>query len=58
MGKKTIIRQLISKFGIMSTEMQIAYERDMAVMREDGTIDYIDNTPEETGKDKFQAPKR
>lgn len=57
MGKKTIIRQLISKFGIMSTEMQIAYERDMAVMREDGTIDYIDNTPEETGKDKFQAPK-
>lgn len=54
MGKKTIIRQLISKYGIMSTEMQFAYERDMAVIREDGTIDYVDNQPEETGKEKFQ----
>lgn len=49
MAKKTMIRQLISKWGIMSIDMQKAYEGDQAVIREDGTPDYVDNveTPEE-----------
>lgn len=49
MAFKTMLRQLISKWGIMSVELQTAIDKDMAVMREDGTTDYIDNQPVETG---------
>ena len=48
MAFKTMLRQLISKWGIMSIEMQMAYEGDMAEIREDGTNSYIDNQPEGT----------
>lgn len=43
MARKTMLRQLISKWGIMSTEFQSAFESDQAVIREDGAIDYVDN---------------
>ena len=43
MAYKTMLRQLISKWGIMSIDMQNAYESDMAVINEDGTKEYIDN---------------
>lgn len=46
MAYKTILRQLISKWGIMSIEMQRAYEGDMAEIREDGANSYVDNQPE------------
>lgn len=42
MALKTMIRQLISKWGIMSIELQNAIESDQAVIREDGTKDYVD----------------
>jgi len=47
MAKKTMLRQLISKWGIMSVDMERAYVGDQAVIREDGTPDYIDNVPDE-----------
>lgn len=43
MAEKTMIRQLISKWGIMSIEMQKAYEGDMGVIQEDGSVRYVDN---------------
>ena len=43
MAYKTMLRQLISKWGIMSIDMQTAYESDMAVINEDGSKEYIDN---------------
>jgi recombination protein RecT len=43
MAKKTMLRQLISKWGIMSIQMQKAYQGDQAVIREDGSYDYVDN---------------
>lgn len=43
MAYKTMLRQLISKWGIMSTEFQQAYESDMSVIKEDGTKVYVDN---------------
>lgn len=46
MAYKTMLRQLISKWGIMSTEMQNAYENDMAVINEDGSKEYVDNMEE------------
>ncbi len=46
MAFKTMLRQLISKWGIMSIEMQQAVERDMAAINTDGTYDYVDNETE------------
>ena len=43
MAYKTMLRQLISKWGIMSIEMQSAIDADMAVINTDGTKDYVDN---------------
>lgn len=43
MAKKTLLRQIISKWGIMSIEMQRAYEADMAVLDENGNPNYVDN---------------
>lgn len=43
MAYKTMLRQLISKWGIMSIEMQSAIDADMAVINDDGTKDYVDN---------------
>lgn len=42
MAYKTMLRQLISKWGIMSIEMQSAIDADMAVIHEDGTKDYVE----------------
>ena len=44
MAKKTLLRQLISKWGIMSIEMEKGYAGDMGIINEDGSVDYIDNT--------------
>lgn len=46
MAKKTLLRQLISKWGIMSTEMQKAYTSD-GTMSEVGENNEIVATPEE-----------
>lgn len=43
MAYKTMLRQLISKWGIMSIEMQEAFDKDMAEIKEDGTYNYIEN---------------
>lgn len=43
MAKKTMIRMLLSKWGIMSVEMIHAYVNDMSVIDEDGTARYVDN---------------
>ena len=46
MGFKTMIRQLISKWGIMSVEMQTAFTNDMAIISENGEPDFVDNKEE------------
>lgn len=43
MAYKTMLRQLISKWGIMSIELQNAIDSDMAVINEDGTKEYVEN---------------
>ena len=42
MAYKTMLRQLISKWGIMSIELQQAIDGDMAVIHEDGTRNYVE----------------
>ena len=46
MAYKTMLRQLISKWGIMSIDMQTAIDADMAVINADGTKNYVDNEDE------------
>lgn len=55
MAYKTMLRQLISKWGVMSIEMQNAFDADMAEIREDGTSQYVDNQSEETDEEYIDA---
>lgn len=52
MACKTMLRQLISKWGIMSIDMQTAYLADEGAMSKDvgdfGTVDYVDTDATET----------
>ena len=47
MAMKTMLRQLISKWGIMSIDLQTAVDKDMAVIHEDGSAEYVENEQEE-----------
>ena len=42
MAMKTMLRQIISKWGVMSIEMQTALETDMAVIKPDLTPEYVE----------------
>lgn len=43
MAIKTMLRQLISKWGVMSIDFQKAYEADMGAIKEDNSVEYVDN---------------
>ena len=47
MAYKTMLRQLISKWGIMSIDLQAAFESDMTFTDADGTKTYVDNDDSE-----------
>lgn len=47
MALKTMLRQLISKWGIMSINLQTAMDKDMAVIHEDMSAEYVDNREQE-----------
>ena len=47
MAYKTMLRQLISKWGVMSIDLQSAFERDMTTMDGDGNVTYVENDTEE-----------
>jgi len=44
MAKKTVLKQLLSKWGILSTELQRAIEADQGVIKNEEIIEY-DDTP-------------
>lgn len=65
MAYKTMLRQLLSKWGIMSTEMMSAIDSDEAVINEDGTKTYVETEeiidapaaePKQEEKDPAPAP--
>ncbi len=47
MAMKTVLKQLISKYGVMTTEIQKAVEADQAVVDNNGKYNYVDNVDEE-----------
>lgn len=61
MAKKTMLRQLISKWGIMTAEMTMAYERDGHVMMPDTAsgdlLPEVTDTSELSQQDEQEQPK-
>lgn len=55
MAHKTMLRQLISKWGTMSIDLQKAIDKDMAVIQEDGSADYVENAADEIDNDNVVA---
>jgi recombinational DNA repair protein RecT len=43
-----MLRQLISKWGVMSIDLQTAINNDMAVTYGDGSVEYVDNSADFT----------
>lgn len=56
MACKTMLRQLISKWGMLSIEMQEAYVSDGAVLKEDGTKDYVETPENEDEPEYIEQP--
>lgn len=57
MAYKTMLRHLISRWGIMSIDMMTAYDSDMAVINEDGTRTYVETEePIEGTASEVKAP--
>lgn len=50
MAMKTMLRQLIGRYGTMSVEMQTAYTSDQAVLDENFVPQYVDNIEDEPEK--------
>jgi len=44
MAFKTMLRHLLSRWGIMSIEMTEAFSKDMSEIKDNGDIDFIDST--------------
>lgn len=44
MAKKTVLKNMISKWGIMSIEMQTAHLADQSIQEQEGQYDYADNS--------------
>lgn len=55
MAYKTMLRQLISKWGIMSVDMQAAYEKDTAVIKENGDAEFVGDAPDEPAPEPAKA---
>ena len=55
MALKTVLRQLLSKWAVLSLDMQTALTNDMGVIGDDGSVDYVDNSVEYT-PDNGPAP--
>ena len=57
MAYKTMLRQLISKWGIMSIELQTAFEGDMAVINEDGSKSYVETESDIIDAEVIEVPE-
>ena len=68
MAMKTMLRQLLGRWGIMSISLEKAYVSDQAYVKEDGSIEYVDTdegnivieaetVPAESPKEQPTEPK-
>lgn len=52
MAKKTALKSLVSRWGYMTTDMKSGFEADQAVIRGDGSYDYVDNPNNADGEEE------
>ena len=58
MALKTVIKLLLSKWGILSVDMQRAIQDDQKVYDEEGNGAYLDNRPDQdTEEDPFAVER-
>lgn len=57
MAMKTVIKLLLSKYGMMTTEIQTAVKSDQAEILESGEYNYIDNSKGNTRKPETETPQ-
>ena len=55
MAYKTMLRQLISKWGIMSIDLQKAMDGDMGTINDDGSVEYVDSAEPVQGPSVIEA---
>lgn len=55
MMEKTILKRLLSKYGVLSVEMEQAIKSDFAVLGENDSVRYIDNEEDAIDLEKAQA---
>ena len=55
MEEKTVLRLLLSKWGVLSVEMEQAIKSDFAVLGENNSVRYIDNEEDAIDMEKAQA---
>jgi recombination protein RecT len=58
MARKTVLRKLLSKWGMLSVDMQTAVVKDHAVIEADGTATYVDNMVEIEPQPQPQSKKQ
>lgn len=56
MALKTVVKLGLSKYGVLSIEMQTAMETDQAVISEDGKHNYVDSTATEVPPAQATTP--
>ncbi len=56
MAKKTMLRQLISKWGPMSVDLEKAFNADMASIDANGNYDYVDSLADDAAAEVQPSP--
>lgn len=58
MAEKTVLKLLLNRYAPLSVELQKAVLADQAVIKEDGSMEYVDNVNEESDtKTNFDVPQ-
>ena len=47
MAEKTVLKLLLNRYAPLSVDLQKAFQSDQAVIKEDGTYEYVDNSDNE-----------
>ena len=50
MAQKTVMKLLLNRYAPLSVELQKAVQADQAVIKPDGSYEYVDNAPEERSR--------
>jgi recombination protein RecT len=56
--EKTILKRLLSKYGVLSVEMEQAIKSDSAVLGENNSVRYIDNEEDAIDLEKAAAVQK